>query len=197
MSLAWQTLQPSTLVEAIIGLNRATGYEEFRAALSKWDVAAQNVVYADVEGNIAYQATGEVPIRAGGDGSWPVAGMDRGERVDRCRPLRRPASPLQPADGLHRNRQQPGAPPGSCALLLDRFGLRLSGGPNRGDDRGHTVRVSRWRRPGDPDGRPGRRGAQPRSRISSPSSRRTSAVTADAGSDRAVVHRPDRLSGRA
>jgi penicillin amidase len=74
VSLAWQSLQPSTLLEAIIGINRATGYDEFRAALAKWDVAGQNVVYGDVEGNIAYQATGELPIRASGDGSWPVPG---------------------------------------------------------------------------------------------------------------------------
>ena len=74
VSLAWQSLQPSTLVEAIMGIDRATGYEEFRAAMSKWDIAAQNVVYADVDGNIAYQSTGEVPIRADGDGSWPVPG---------------------------------------------------------------------------------------------------------------------------
>ncbi len=74
VSLAWQTLQPSTLVEAIIGMNRATTHEEFRAALSKWDIAGQNMVYADVDGNIGYQATGELPIRASGDGSWPVPG---------------------------------------------------------------------------------------------------------------------------
>lgn len=74
VALSWQTLQPSTLVEAIIGVNRATGYDEFRSALAKWDIAGQNVVYADVEGNIAYQATGELPIRASGDGSWPVPG---------------------------------------------------------------------------------------------------------------------------
>ena len=74
VSLAWQTLQPSTLVEAIIGMNRAISHEEFRAALSKWDIAGQNMVYADVEGNIAYQATGELPVRASGDGSWPVPG---------------------------------------------------------------------------------------------------------------------------
>ena len=74
VSLAWQSLQPSTLVEAIIGLNQAVTYEEFRPAASKWDIAAQNLVYADVEGNIAYQSTGEVPIRAAGDGSWPVPG---------------------------------------------------------------------------------------------------------------------------
>ncbi len=74
VSLSWQTLQPSTLVEAIIGVNRATGYDEFRTALAKWDIAGQNVVYADVDGNIAYQATGELPVRASGDGSWPVPG---------------------------------------------------------------------------------------------------------------------------
>lgn len=74
ISLSWQTLQPSTLIEAIIGINQARNYEEFRAALAKWDVAGQNVVYADVEGNIAYQATGELPLRSAGDGSSPVPG---------------------------------------------------------------------------------------------------------------------------
>jgi penicillin amidase len=74
VALSWQTLQPSTLVEAIVGINRATGYDDFRAALAKWDIAGQNMVYADVEGNIAYQATGELPIRASGDGAWPVPG---------------------------------------------------------------------------------------------------------------------------
>ena len=74
VSLAWGTLEPSTLVEAFIGLNLSTNYEQFRTALSKWDIAAQNVVYADRDGNIAYQSTGRVPIRAGGDGRWPVPG---------------------------------------------------------------------------------------------------------------------------
>ena len=74
VSLAWQSLEPSTLVEAILGVNRATDYEEFRSALAKWDIAGQNVVYADVEGNIAYQATGEIPVRGAGDGSRPVPG---------------------------------------------------------------------------------------------------------------------------
>jgi penicillin amidase len=74
VALSWLTLEPSTLVEAILGINRATSYEEFRAAVSKWDIAGQNMVYADVEGNIAYQATGELPVRAADDGAWPVPG---------------------------------------------------------------------------------------------------------------------------
>lgn len=76
VALGWQALQPSTLIEAIIGLNRASNYDDFRAAASKWDIAPQNLVYADVDGNIAYQSTGEVPIRGAGDGRYPVPGWD-------------------------------------------------------------------------------------------------------------------------
>ena len=74
VALAWRTLEPSTLVEAILGINFATSYQEFSEAASLWDIAGQNMVYADVEGNIAYHATGEVPLRAGGDGRYPVPG---------------------------------------------------------------------------------------------------------------------------
>jgi penicillin G amidase len=74
VALAWESLRPSTLVEAVFGLNLATGYDDFREAASKWDIAAQNLVYADVEGNIAYQSTGRVPIRPAGDGRYPVPG---------------------------------------------------------------------------------------------------------------------------
>lgn len=74
VSLSWQALEPSTLVEAILGINRASNYEEFKAAMSKWDIAPQNLVYADVDGNIAYHSTGEIPVRAQGDGRHPVPG---------------------------------------------------------------------------------------------------------------------------
>lgn len=74
ISLSWTALQPAGIVDAIGGLNRASNWAEFREALSGFDIAGQNFVYADVEGNIGYQATGLVPIRAGGDGRLPVAG---------------------------------------------------------------------------------------------------------------------------
>ena len=57
-------------------VDTATNWEEFRKAFSQLDAPGQNVVYADVDGNIAYQATGRVPIRAAGDGSLPVSGAD-------------------------------------------------------------------------------------------------------------------------
>jgi penicillin amidase len=74
LSFAWTALQPGTLVESLRLLNRAQHWDEFRQALALWDVPSQNFVYADVEGNLGYQAPGRIPIRAAGDGSMPVPG---------------------------------------------------------------------------------------------------------------------------
>ncbi len=74
LALSWTALQPGTLMRSILLLDKAQNWEEFREALSYWDVPSQNFVYADVEGNIGYQTPGRIPIRAGGDGSVPVPG---------------------------------------------------------------------------------------------------------------------------
>jgi penicillin amidase len=57
-------------------VNSAQNWQDFRHAFSQLDAPGQNVVYADVDGNIGYHATGKVPIRAAGDGSLPVSGAD-------------------------------------------------------------------------------------------------------------------------
>ncbi len=57
-------------------VDTAQNWDDFRKAFSQLDAPGQNVVYADVDGNIGYQATGHVPIRAAGDGSLPVSGAD-------------------------------------------------------------------------------------------------------------------------
>ena len=74
ISLRWTALEPTQLASSILELNQATNFEEFRDALSLWDVPSQNFVYADTAGNIGYQMPGLVPIRANGDGRWPVPG---------------------------------------------------------------------------------------------------------------------------
>lgn len=74
VALSWRALEPSSIVDAFIGINLARSYEEFADAVALWDIAPQNLVYADVEGNIAYFATGELPVRASGDGRYPVSG---------------------------------------------------------------------------------------------------------------------------
>ena len=57
-------------------VDSAQNWQDFRKAFSQLDAPGQNVVYADVDGNIGYQTTGHIPIRAAGDGSLPVSGAD-------------------------------------------------------------------------------------------------------------------------
>ncbi len=71
--LRWTAHDPGTLLTAVLRLNRAQNWQQFREALTLWDVPAQNFVYADTEGNIGYQTPGRLPIRpAGNDGTLPV-----------------------------------------------------------------------------------------------------------------------------
>lgn len=74
IALSWTALSPSSPFEAIWGFNKAQNWEEFRIAAQQFHVPAQNLLYADVEGNIGYQMPGDIPIRAKGDGTLPVPG---------------------------------------------------------------------------------------------------------------------------
>ncbi|NWF69396.1 MAG: penicillin acylase family protein [Chloroflexi bacterium] len=78
MAIRWSAIDPnapSQLLQAIVGINRASNWEEFRAALQHWDEAGQNVIYADIQGNIGYQSTGRIPMREPEhDGCTPVDG---------------------------------------------------------------------------------------------------------------------------
>ncbi len=75
VSLAWTALKPRPTADAILELNRARNWDDFRGALADFAAPAQNAVYADREGHIGYQAPGLIPIRkSGSDGSVPAAG---------------------------------------------------------------------------------------------------------------------------
>ncbi|WP_107764585.1 penicillin acylase family protein [Nocardioides terrigena] len=75
VALQWTALEPGTTADAILALNRASNWDEFRAAAADFEVPAQNLVYADREGHIGYQAPGRIPIRkSGNDGRMPAEG---------------------------------------------------------------------------------------------------------------------------
>ncbi|HUI84724.1 MAG TPA: penicillin acylase family protein [Candidatus Binatia bacterium] len=76
LALKWTIYDP--LVEGIpfFAADSAQNWPQFQTAFSHFGAPGQNVVYADVDGHIAYQATGLIPIRAAGDGSVPVPGDD-------------------------------------------------------------------------------------------------------------------------
>lgn len=75
VALKWTALEADNTADALLALNAASDWNEFRAAAADFAVPAQNLVYADTEGNIGYQAPGEVPIRrSGNDGRTPARG---------------------------------------------------------------------------------------------------------------------------
>ncbi|MBN9113660.1 MAG: penicillin acylase family protein [Pseudonocardia sp.] len=58
---------------------RATDFESFGAAMNRWGAPAENQIYADVHGNIAWKAAGLTPRRPNWDGTLPVPGDGRFE----------------------------------------------------------------------------------------------------------------------
>jgi penicillin amidase len=63
LAIRWSALDTLNTVDALFALDRATDWESFRAAAALFHAPAQNMVYADIEGNIGYQTPGLIPIR--------------------------------------------------------------------------------------------------------------------------------------
>ena len=81
-------------------VNGAQNWQDFRRAFSQLDAPGQNVVYADVDGNIGYQTTGKIPIRAAGDGSLPVNGADNAHEWTSYIPFEKLPSVYNPPSGI-------------------------------------------------------------------------------------------------
>jgi penicillin amidase len=76
VALRWTALEPGRTADAIDLLDTAQNFEEFRTAASFFEVPAQNLVFASVDGEIGYQTPGRIPIRTGYDGKYPALGWD-------------------------------------------------------------------------------------------------------------------------
>ncbi|HET9513805.1 MAG TPA: penicillin acylase family protein, partial [Gemmatimonadales bacterium] len=63
---------------AQISINRATDWESFKAAAARWKLPTENLIYADVDGNIGWIAAGLMPVRSW-TGMLPVPGDGRFE----------------------------------------------------------------------------------------------------------------------
>jgi len=63
LSVQYVGFGPTQEIEAFLLINRARNLREFKEALQRLDVGSQNFVYADIDGNIAYFTTGEIPVR--------------------------------------------------------------------------------------------------------------------------------------
>jgi len=76
LALKWTVSDPQATRIPFFAIDSAKNWQDFETAFSQFGAPGQNVVYADVDGHIGYQATGLIPIRATGDGSVPVPGDD-------------------------------------------------------------------------------------------------------------------------
>ena len=99
VSLQWTALSPGTTAQAVFALNRARDWNGFRAAAALFDVPAQNLVYADVDGNIGYQAPGTIPVRLSGDGTVPLPGWTSANGWSGSMPFEELPSMLNPERG--------------------------------------------------------------------------------------------------
>ncbi|WP_431042609.1 penicillin acylase family protein [Streptomyces sp. P1-3] len=77
VSLRWTALTPSNTMDAVFGLNAAKNFQDFRRAARDFAVPSQNLIYADKDDTIGYQAPGQIPVRGKGDGRYPAPGWDK------------------------------------------------------------------------------------------------------------------------
>jgi len=76
VSFRWTGFETTDEMLSTYRLNRAKSWEEFLQAVRHFKVPNQNIIYADVKGNIGYYSSGLVPIRRDGKGYLPYRGWE-------------------------------------------------------------------------------------------------------------------------
>ena len=115
-ALRWVGSEPGTAgYLGALSLDRAANWQEFRSALQRWKVPGENFVYADVDGNIGYQAAALVPVRRDWQGVYPVAGATGAHEWNGWRTLDELPHALNPDAGFlataNHNTLGPESPP--------------------------------------------------------------------------------------
>ncbi|MFC7549660.1 penicillin acylase family protein [Plantactinospora sp. GCM10030261] len=73
-SVAWMGNYHSSSVDAILAVNKAADYGQFRAALAQWHSPTVNFAYADDRGDIAVLAAGYFPVIQADQPWFPLSG---------------------------------------------------------------------------------------------------------------------------
>jgi penicillin amidase len=72
IAVKWNLYDPALNALPLYEMNVASNWTEFSAAIKLWCWPAQNLVYSDDQGHIAYHAIGQIPIRPGGLMGVPI-----------------------------------------------------------------------------------------------------------------------------
>lgn len=65
LSMRWSGYDLSNEIFSVYMANRASSWEDFRNAISRFRSISQNFVYADIDGNIGLHTGGGIPVRKG------------------------------------------------------------------------------------------------------------------------------------
>lgn len=96
---------------ASLRMNQAKTWEEFRQACQYSHIPGENMIWADREGNIGWQAVGIAPIRRNWSGLVPVPGDGRYE-WDHFLPIQERPSIANPSSGYFASANENVTPPG-------------------------------------------------------------------------------------
>ena len=122
VAIAWTGLTPKPTADAIFMLDTAADFADLREAAKRMAAPAMNILYADVEGNIGYQAPGDIPVRNWGNtGIAPVPGWDSSFDWIGLIDFDRLPSLLNPAEGFIVAANQPPVPSAYPHLLGTSF----------------------------------------------------------------------------
>ncbi len=100
LALRWTAAEPGIFQFPFLDIDRARNWQEFSSAVARFPGPGQNFVYADVDGNIGYHASGKLPIRRNYSGDVPVDGSSGDYEWDGFIPFDQLPSAYNPPAGL-------------------------------------------------------------------------------------------------
>ncbi|MBI2681815.1 MAG: penicillin acylase family protein [Acidobacteriales bacterium] len=122
LALQWTIYDPQTIQFNFRAMNSARDWPGFLAAINGFGGATQNIVYADVDGNIGYHAAGWIPVRASGDGTLPVSGADASQDWTGYVPFDKLPAVFNPPSGIIATANARVTPDGYPLMLANQWG---------------------------------------------------------------------------
>lgn len=99
-SLRWMAAEPGGFSYPFLEINQAGNWPGFLSALKRFPGPGSNFVYADVDGNIGYQAAGRFPVRKRHQGDVPADGSVAETEWEGVIPFEHLPSIYNPGSGL-------------------------------------------------------------------------------------------------
>ncbi len=99
-AVRWTAAEPGSFQFPFLDIDRARNWTEFTSALKRFSGPGQNFVYADIDGNIGYHATGLLPIRKNYDGDVPADGSSGNDEWDGFIPFDQLSESYNPPGGM-------------------------------------------------------------------------------------------------